>query len=201
MKRKKWIALPVTVAATAAAGVLTGIGVLSATASSESPGQSAAAALERNGLGARIATFAAGNGAPERGVYLAQLEDGRTCLMDADAGGRTAGGGCSRGDDALDGEPFSATFMYDGGPDPSSVTDARLAGLVAPSVARIFAVMSNGSTRTLPLSEKGVASTSYRVFAFRVSRGDLRNGVTPTAIVAYDRQGTELARQSTGLAK
>jgi hypothetical protein len=200
MRRKRLIVVATLVVTAVVVGALAGLGVVTATASSDSPGLAAAEGLQRNGLGTRVATFPGASGTAERAVYLAQLPDGRTCLMDGDLDGRTAGGGCSRSAaDPLGGRPFSVSFMFDGGPDASSVTDARLAGLVASNVAKLAAVMSDGSTRPLALSERGVASTSYRVFAFRVSQADLRKGVTPTVVVAYDRLGAELGRQSTGL--
>ena len=44
-----------------------------------------------------------------------------------------------------------------------------------------------------------VGADEFQAFAYRFKKVDLRNGVGPTAIVAYDAGGAEIGRQPTGI--
>lgn len=163
------------------------------------------AALVREGLGTRVATFGAADGAGQRNepvdraVYVAKLSSGSLCVIDADMAGKDPGGGCNPTADPLGGRSIWVSFMFDGGPGVASVTDARLSGLVDGSVAQLRALMSDGSQRNIPLTKDDVAGTSFRAFAFRIAQTDLLGGVTPIAVVAFDDSGSQLDRQATGL--
>ncbi len=150
-------------------------------------------------LGTEVASFPAQSGTPDRSVFVAKLSDGSLCVRNASADKATWGGGCNPAESPLGGKPFMAMFSFVGGPEIKTVIEARLYGLVDSEVYALKAEMSDGSTRTLGLSAQTVAATPYRVFAERVARADLHNGISPIAIVAYNVSGTEIARQPTGI--
>jgi hypothetical protein len=147
----------------------------------------------------RLADVEAGNGKAARGVFSQVTSTGHFCLWDApSASSPQRMGGCNPADDPLGGHPLSASFAYDGGPDPASVTDARLIGLVADEASFVHVVMSDGSRIELGLRRVPRSTGDFRVFAHRFGRGQIRHGVTPTAVVALDADGNELDRQATG---
>jgi hypothetical protein len=43
-----------------------------------------------------------------------------------------------------------------------------------------------------------IESRANSAFGHRFSRGELRRGVTPVAVVAFDQNGNEIDRQETG---
>lgn len=149
-------------------------------------------------LGQKIAAFPAQPGRADAAVYLARRADGFMCLNSAAADTASFGGGCNPAGDPLGGKPLMVLFAYDGGPAVETVTDARLYGLVDHSVKEVTVEMTDGSTRPVRLSANDVGGMPYRVFAERVSMRDLKAAITPTAVVAYDATGREIARQATG---
>jgi hypothetical protein len=148
----------------------------------------------------QVAGVQAEDGSPGRGVFAQLTQDGHLCVFEApSATSRAHGGACNSVDDPLNGSAISATLSYDGGPDISSVTTATLFGLAAPEVARAAVVMSDGSSRTIKLKKAKVGSDEFRAFGHRIRKSDLKKGIGPIAIVAFDSSGVELARQPTGI--
>ena len=162
-----------------------------------------AAAYERDletGSVIRVAEIAAVDGLPARGVFVQETDDGLLCLWDAPtATSPERGGGCNPGDDPLGGSPISASLAYEGGPTVESVRDARISGLAAPRVASVRTLMSDGTFRSIKLKRSLVGSLELHAFGYRIRRADLRRGIGPTAIVAYDDTGAEVGRQTTGI--
>ncbi len=109
------------------------------------------------------------------------------------------GGGCNSVDDPLNGSALSATLSYDGGPAIGDVKSATLFGLTAPGVARARVLMSDGSSREVKLKKAKVGSDEFQAFGYRFKKADLKRGIGPIAIVAFDANGVELGRQPTGI--
>lgn len=125
---------------------------------------------------------------------------GHLCVWEAPtAASRERGGGCNSVDDPLNGSVLSATLSYDGGPAVSDVRSASVFGLAAAEVARANVLMSDGTSRAIRLKKAKVGSDEFQAFGYRLKRSDLRRGIGPTAIVAFDAAGTELGRQPTGI--
>lgn len=150
-------------------------------------------------LGEKVASFPSQAGRPDAAVHIARSADAGLCVNATGGDRRSWSGGCNPARDPLGGLPFMALFTYDGGPAAEHVKEARLYGLADKSVRQLSMEMTDGSARPLRLSANPVAGTAYRVFAERVSPNDLRSGITPTAVVAYDASGAEIGRQPTGL--
>jgi hypothetical protein len=176
-----------------ASGVFRGAGSPSAVADIYSP----------TSARATVARFAPEAGAADRQVVLQRTPDGYVCLWDTPDGTVDHGvGGCNPAADPLAGRKLFVSLAYDGGPAVTTVSDARLSGLVAQNVARIAVEMSDGSTRAVPLVDARatrVTRQAYRVFAYRIHRSDLAQRVGPVAVVALAGDGTELDRQTTGI--
>jgi hypothetical protein len=153
----------------------------------------------RTAVGHPVVAFARQAGRPDMNVLLSRLSDGSYCLDDAEVGQSASAGACNPADDPLGGKPFLVVFAYDGGPEVSSVQDARLYGLVRSDVSTLEAAMTDGSTVQLRLSAHEVGGTPFRAYAYRVPASDLKRGITPVAVIARDGARTELARQATGL--
>jgi hypothetical protein len=148
----------------------------------------------------QLAGIPAADGLPERGVFAQVTSTGHFCLSDAPIGTPLmGGGGCNSADDPLGGSPISASLAYDGGPTIASVKDARLIGLAAADVASVRVVMSDDTSRAIKLKKAKVGSDEFQAFGYRFKKADLRNGVGPTAIVAFDEDGAEIGRQPTGI--
>jgi hypothetical protein len=174
-------------------------GVLAATMVGSGPSIDALSSATRDAPMVRLADIPASNGLPLRGVFAQMTPIGQFCLWDApSASSRAKGGGCNPADDPLGGHPLSASFAYDGGPAPGEVTDARLIGLVASKVGLVEVAMSDGSRVKLTLRQVPESVGDFRVFAHRFSRGELKRGIAPTAVVALDANGSEIDRQATG---
>ena len=147
----------------------------------------------------RVADIPAATGQPERGVFVQVTSSGEVCLWDAaSAMSRGRMGGCDSASDPLGGSTISASLAYDGGPATKDVKDARLIGLVDPSVAQVRVLMSDGSYQSMTLNGATIQGKRYGVFGYRIRRSDLRNGIGPVAVVATDATGEEVGRQQTG---
>ena len=147
----------------------------------------------------RLADLSPDNGLSARGVFAQVTSTGQFCLWDApSASSRQKLGGCNPAEDPLGGHALSASFAYEGGPDPADVNDARLIGLVASDVGDVEVVMTDGSRRTLALRRVPPSVGDFRVFAHRFGHGDLKRGITPRSVVAFDANGNEIDRQATG---
>jgi hypothetical protein len=148
----------------------------------------------------RVADIAAADGLAGHGVFVQVTETGQVCLWDApSASSLERGGGCNPADDPLGGSELSASLAYEGGPTLASVRDARLVGLAASDVAAVEVLMSDSTRRGVRLRTATIGSSAFRAFGYRFSRSDLRRGVGPTAVVALDSSGAEVARQVTGI--
>lgn len=153
-----------------------------------------------DGRPTQIADIAAADGLPARGVFAQLTSTGHFCLSDAPLDRpNTGGGGCNPADDPLGGEQLSVSLAFDGGPALDAVRDARLIGLASESVADLRILMTDGSWRTVKLKKAGVGAERFKAFGYRFRRSDLKNGIGPTAVVAFDARGTEVGRQATGI--
>jgi hypothetical protein len=149
----------------------------------------------------KVADIPAGHGLSGRGVFLQSTSTGLLCLWDASSAAAVARqGGCNPQDDPLGGRKLFISFAYDGGPASTSVTDARLIGLVSADVSAVEVAMSDGTRRKIALRKSSVATHDYGAFGHRISSSDLKRGVTPTAVVAFNEAGQEIDRQATGVA-
>lgn len=152
------------------------------------------------GAVARIADIPAAEGFGQRGVFAQVTDRGQFCIWDAaSVGSMQRQGGCNSASDPLGGSALSASLAYEGGPAVEGVRDARLIGLVDPEVSRVVVVMSDGSRRAMRLERVEVDSREFQAFGYRVKPSDLRRGVGPTAVLALDAGGAEIARQRTGI--
>ncbi len=149
----------------------------------------------------RVADIGAAPGLAGRGVFVQMTSTGLLCIFDApSATSLTRQGGCNGADDPLGGKKIFFSFAYDGGPAPADVTDARLIGLASPQVAAVAVLMSNGARRKMALRRASVGGAEYLAFGYRITKPDLRGGVTPTAVLALNEAGEEIDRQETGFA-
>ena len=147
----------------------------------------------------RVADIDAANGLPVRGVFARVTSGGQLCLWDAPSAASQEGqGGCNPLSDPLGGALLSASLAYEGGPAAADVGDARLIGLAAPTVASVRVLMTDGSYRVTSLRGATIQGQRYGAFGYRFRRRDLQRGVTPVAVVAFDRSGKEIDRQATG---
>lgn len=149
---------------------------------------------------ARVAHIPAGDGFPGRGVFVQTTDTGHFCLYDApSASSLQRQGGCNPTDDPLGGTALLVSLAYDGGPAAEDVRDARLIGLAVSRAAAVEVLMSDGTRRGVRSKMARLGSNEYVAFGYRIKNADLRKGIGPTAVVAKDAAGTELARQSTGI--
>jgi hypothetical protein len=150
----------------------------------------------------RVADVAASPGLPGRGVFVQFTTNGQFCLFEApSATSPDRRGGCNSIDDPLGGAKLSASLAYEGGPQTSRVSDARLIGLVASDVSAVQIAMSDGTRREVQLRRPtavGLSGEAYRAFGFRFDPADMRAGREPTAVIALDAGGNETDRQPTG---
>ena len=148
----------------------------------------------------KVADVSANDGSEARGVYLQELDTGYVCVWDAPSStSRSRQGGCNRADDPLGGSAVWASLAYDGGPATETVRDARLSGLASAETASLEVLMSDGSIRAVKLQKAKVGSDEFQAFGYRFKKADLKKGIGPTAIVAYDAAGNEIGRQPTGI--
>jgi hypothetical protein len=188
----RWAALG---SAVVLAGALAG-GVV---ASRSDDGSELIAAIEEAPL-TRVADIEATEGAPARGVFLQRTKTGHLCVWEAPSTtSRERGGGCNSIDDPLNGSALSATLSYDGGPAISDVRSASIFGIAAVDVTRIRVLMRDGTLREVKLKKAKVGSDEFQAFGYRFKKADLKRGLGPSAIVAYDAGGNEVGRQPTGI--
>lgn len=146
-----------------------------------------------------VADIPAAGALQERGVFVQVTSTGEVCLWDAASPtSRGRMGGCDPASDPLGGSKISASLAYDGGPATTDVKDARLIGLVDPSVAKVGVLMSDGSYRTVKLKGSTILGKRYGAFGYRFRRSDLGKGIGPVAVIATDASGAEVGRQPTG---
>ena len=150
----------------------------------------------------RVADVDPLSGLPARGVFVQFTSSGQFCLFEApSATSPDRRGGCNSVDDPLGGSKLSASLSYEGGPQTSRVSDARLIGLVATDVAAVQVAMSDGSRRSVHLRRPtavALSGQSYRAFGYRFDPVDMRAGKEPVAVIALDSAGKEIDRQPTG---
>jgi hypothetical protein len=148
----------------------------------------------------RVADIPAADGLPARGVFAQITSTGQFCLSDAALDAPLmGGGGCNPLGDPLGGSAISASLAYDGGPTIETVRDARLIGLADSDVVSVRVLMSDGSSRAVKLRKTQVGADEFAVFGHRVRKSDLKKGIGPIAVVAYDESGAEIDRQTTGI--
>jgi len=195
VKARRWIVLLATLVA---AGALVGA-VVAGQRGPQQQQHDIAAAIERSAM-IKVADIAGSDGLAARGVYVQELDTGHLCVWDASfAASRSRGGGCNAIDDPFNGRAVSASLSYDGGPGIASVRDARLSGLAAGNVARVAVLMSDGSERMVKLKKASLDSGDFVAFGYRLKKADLKRGIGPTAIVAFDAGEVEIGRQPTGI--
>jgi hypothetical protein len=148
----------------------------------------------------KVLDLPSAEGAAARAMFVQSTSAGFVCVWDAPSPtSRLRQGQCTSSDDPLGGRAVSASLAYDGGPAIDGVEDARLIGLASQEAASVNVLMSDGSARALRLRRTKVGSDAFQAFAYRFKKVDLRNGIGPTAIVAYDAGGAEIGRQPTGI--
>jgi hypothetical protein len=179
-------------------GVLLAGGVVAAQLRDPASPEALDAAL-RNAPLVKVADIPAEHDLAGRGVFVQPTPAGLLCLWDAPSATSLARqGGCNPADDPLGGKKLMASLAYEGGPAVGEVTDARLIGLTALDVSAVEVVMSDGTRRNLKLRRVPAGAGEFRAFAHRLGRGELRRGVSPTAVVALNDAGVEIDRQATG---
>jgi hypothetical protein len=140
------------------------------------------------------------SGAPSRSMFVQPTSAGFLCMWDAPSAlSRMRQGGCNPSDDPLGGRSLLASLAYDGGPAIDRVDDARLIGLAVAKTARIHIEMSDGTVREVKLKKTKAGSDEFQAFGYRFKKADLKKGIGPMAIVAFDANGTEIGRQPTGI--
>jgi hypothetical protein len=148
----------------------------------------------------RVADIPAADGLAARGVFAQITPTGDFCLSDAPLDAPLmGGGGCNPVDDPLGGSALSASLAYDGGPAIGTVKDARLIGAATDEVSAVRVLMSDGALRSVKLKRAKAADRALHVFGYRFRKSDLKRGVGPVAVVAYDGNGVEISRQTTGI--
>jgi hypothetical protein len=178
-----------------AAGALTGAVV----ASQFDDGSELRNAIDETPM-TRVADIAAQDGSPTLGVFVQRTSSGHVCVWEApSAASRQRGGGCNTADDPLNGRAISFTLSYDGGPGIERVSAATVFGLAVGEVAQASIVMSDGTARQIRLRPAKIGSDAFQAFGYRFRRADLKKGIGPVAVVAFDANGTEIDRQTTGI--
>ena len=165
------------------------------------PSDDVQASLQRDAM-VRVAEIPPSDGLPSRSVFVQPTSTGLLCLWDApSATPRARQGGCNSADDPLAGRSMTISLAYDGGPVATSVTDARLIGLVSNDVASVQLLMSDGTRRRIPMHRDLAVSSDagrFRAFGYRFPRSDFARNLGPTAVIALGGNGTELDRLTTG---
>ena len=190
--RRRWLVLGVGL-------VLAGALASAVVASRNDDGSALTAAIAETSL-TQVAEVPAGDGVSGRGVFVPLTETGHVCVWEApSATSRERGGGCNTADDPLNGNAVSTTLSYEGGPEIADVRSASIFGLVGPNAVSASVAMSDGSSRSIKLKKAKIGFDEFQAFGYRFKKSDLKKGIGPTAIVAYDAGGNELGRQPTGI--
>ena len=115
-------------------------------------------------------------------VAYARRTGGAECLVAVGHGsaGAACGGLYARG-------PVGILERSNGGPELEKRSELEVIGLARPNVARVAIVDTTGQSRWPALNEN-------RTFVVEFEPGELRAGVGPAELVAYDRAGAELMR-------
>jgi hypothetical protein len=148
----------------------------------------------------RVADVPAADGESARGVFVQELATGHVCIWDAPSAiSHARQGGCNPSDDPLGGAAVNANLAYDGGPAVEAVRDARLSGLARPETVRLVVQMTDGSTRSIRMRKVTLGAGDFVAFGYRFKKADLKKGIGPIAVVAFDASGNEIGRQTTGI--
>jgi hypothetical protein len=196
----RWVALVVVVVA---GGTFAG-GVVAAQFRAAATPEELEAALRNDPL-VRVAEIPAEHGLAGRGVFVQPTSAGFLCLWDAPSANTLARqGGCNLADDPLAGRQLFVSLAYDGGPAVADIEDARVIGLASADVEAVQLLMSDRTRRDLPMKRSpaisGAAGT-FRAFGYRIRTSDLKRGIGPVAVLAFDFRGKEIDRQPTGFAE
>jgi hypothetical protein len=115
-------------------------------------------------------------------VAYGRRAGGAECLVAVGDGsaGSACGGLYARG-------PVAILERSDGGPALERRSELEVIGLARPNVDRVAVVDTGGRTRWPALNES-------RAFMVDFAPAELRGGVGPAELVAYDRAGAELMR-------
>jgi hypothetical protein len=195
-RRRRGITL--VTGAIVAAGVLAGSVIAGRVGWTDDPTRLDAALSEAPA--ATLVEIPSADGLPARGVVAQVTSTGHLCLSDAPLSAPLmGGGGCNPADDPLGDRAFSASLAYDGGPAIQDVKDARLIGVTSSQVESLRVLMSDGSSRQVKLKSAKVAGNELNAFGYRFKRADLKKGIGPTAVVAFDTDGVQIDRQATGI--
>lgn len=184
MKKSTIIRIALVVATCAAVlGVTTGAVFGSMAGSSSS--SSRVPAL--TGQATRVATYAMSK---DYAVFVQRDGNGNVCFLSGPSS-NTADrrGGCNPASVPLVSNKMLTLYTFDGGPTVQSVTNARVAGLVSPSVTKVVLVMSDGSTQTAALVDghTGAAlGSNYNTFASDLSDADYAAGISLAGVVGYN---------------
>ena len=196
MSRRKVRRAGLAVAVAIVAGALAGA-VIAAQKDPQDPQEFARAIREAQSV--KVADIASAGGGLGRGVFVQKTSSGLFCLWDApSAGSPDQKGGCNQGENPLGGRPLFMSLSYEGGPAVADVTEASVVGLAADEVETVHVVLSDGLRQTVGLRRIPASVGDFRAFGHRFSRGELRRGVFPAAVVAFDADGNEIDRQATG---
>jgi len=152
----------------------------------------------RDGKLTKVAEVPGPPSASRRSIFV-ERAGGQLCLWDApDARGLIRQGGCNPESDPFAGGQMFVSFSYEGGPKAQDVRDARLIGLLSSSVAESSVALSDGTVRTLALRPAPQAGNGLQYFAYRLDPRDLRRGIGPTMVRAFDSNGRLLDSDPTG---
>jgi hypothetical protein len=143
-----------------------------------------------------VADLPSAAGTVARSMFV-QRAGGLACIWDApNATSRMRQGGCNLESDPLGDSELFVSYAFDGGPKISDITDARLIGLASAQVVRVEIALSDGSTRSATLHPANAAGSGLQAFAHRVARRDLRRGIGPVAVRAFDATGIRVANET-----
>ena len=148
----------------------------------------------------RVADIAAADGLPARGVFAQVTESGQFCLFDAPSvTSSQRGGGCNPADEPLGGNAISASLAYEGGPAIEGVRRCEAHRSGRGRRGEHQRAHERRVSRDMKLKKAKVGADEFVAFGYRFRKADLRKGIGPTAIVAFDAGGVELGRQPTGI--
>jgi hypothetical protein len=114
-------------------------------------------------------------------IYLAPKNEGGACVLDVTED--RLGAGCNA---VLFGE-HDVAFVEssEGGPARGAMTELRLAGVASPRVRSLELELSDGTRARVPLA-------AGNAFLYEAAASDLRDGVVPAALHAFNAGGRQL---------